>query len=501
MGMIDNMLYGFSVALTLENVMFCLLGTLLGTLAGVLPGLGPLGAMAILLPITLKIPAASGLIMLAGVYYGVAYGGSTTSILASVPGEISSVVTCIDGHEMAKQGRAGAALGIAAFGSWIAGTLGIVGLMAFAVPLSNFALAFGSHEYFALIVLGLVFVASLSQGSVLRGVMMAFVGLILGNVGLDIETTAPRFTFGSLELSNGLSIGSLAMGLFGIREVLTGLEEAEADTLVKFKTKMRDLLPTKSDWLQSKWAMLRGTAVGFFLGLLPGGGPTLASFISYGVEKRFAKDPSRFGKGAIEGVAGPESANNSASSSAFIPLLTLGIPPTAALAVLYGAFMLHGVVPGPLLLHTNPDIFWGLVCSMYIGNVMLLVLNLPLIPMWVQVLRIPPRIFYPLILIFCLVGAYSQSNNLFDVYVMLIFGVVGYLFKKFGYEGAPLLLAFVLGTMFDQNLRQALLISHGSFVPFFTRPLSACILALAAAVLFFSIFSRRKRKLGESLTS
>jgi putative tricarboxylic transport membrane protein len=492
MDTLNSLFSGFSVALQPDNLMFCFLGTLMGTLVGVLPGLGPVGAMAILLPITFKMSSAGAIIMLAGMYYGVAYGGSTTSILLNVPGELASVVTCLDGHQMALQGRAGAALGIAAFGSFIAGTLGIIGLMIFAVPLSRLALAFGPPEYFSLIVLGLTFVASLSHGSVFRAVMMAFFGLILGNVGVDIQTTSPRFTFGSLHLFNGIGIAPIAMGLFGIAEVLVNLESTVSSSLVK--TKIKNLFPSKSDWIKAKWAILRGTLVGFFLGILPGGGPVLSSFIAYGIEKRVSKEPDQFGKGAIEGVASPESANNSASSSAFIPLLTLGIPPTAALAVLYGAFLIHGVTPGPLFLQRNPDLFWGLISSMYIGNVMLLVLNLPLIPMWVQVLKVPERFLYPLILLFCLIGAYSLNNDVFDVVVMVVFGVVGYLFRKFEYDGAPLILAFVLGTMFDQNLRQSLLIFDGSFIPFLTRPISGVTLGLAVIVLVFSVFSRRRKE-------
>jgi putative tricarboxylic transport membrane protein len=372
----------------------------------------------------------------------------------------------------------------------MAGTVGIVGLMAFAAPLSRFALAFGPHEYAALLVLGLTFVASLSHGSLLRAVMMALVGLILGNVGIDLENATPRFTFGSLHLFNGLGIAPVALGLFGIAEVLANLECRESSSLTK--AKIRNLFPTKTDWMKSRWALLRGTLIGFFLGILPGGGPVLASFIAYGVEKRVSKDPEQFGKGAIEGVASPESANNSASSSAFIPLLTLGIPPTASMAVLFGAFIIQGLVPGPLLLQKHPDLFWGLISSMYIGNVMLLVLNLPLIPMWVQVLRIPGRFLYPLILLFCLIGAYSINNDVFDVMMMVIFGIVGYLFRKFEYDAAPLILAFVLGTMLDQNLRQALLIADGSFIPFLTRPICAVTLGTAAVVLFFSAFSRGK---------
>ena len=484
MDTLQSLLTGFSVALKPDNLLFCFLGTLMGTLVGVLPGIGPLGAMSILLPLTFKMSAEGAIIMLAGIYYGVAYGGSTTSILMNVPGEVSTVVTCLDGHQMAKQGRAGAALGIAAFGSFIAGTLGIVGLMIFAAPLASFALAFGPHEYAALLILGFTFVASLSHGSLIRGVMMAFVGLILGNIGIDMETAVPRFTFGSVHLYNGLGIAPVALGFFGIAEVLDNLERTEAVSFVK--TKIKNLFPSKEDWIQSKWALVRGTLIGFFLGILPGGGPVLASFIAYGVEKRVSKEPERFGRGAIEGVASPESANNSASSSAFIPMLTLGIPPTASMAVLFGAFIIQGLVPGPLLLKNHPDLFCGLITSMYIGNVMLLVLNLPLIPIWLQVLRIPGRYLYPLILLFCLIGAYSINNDVFDVMLMVIFGVVGYFFRKFDYDASPLILAFVLGTMFDQNLRQALLISDGSFLPFITRPICAVTLSLAVIVLVFS---------------
>jgi putative tricarboxylic transport membrane protein len=483
---LNSLLYGFSIALQPDNLLFCFLGTLVGTLVGVLPGIGPVGAISILLPITFKLPATGAIIMLAGIYYGVQYGGSTTSILVNVPGEASSVITCIDGHQMALRGRAGPALGIAAFGSFIAGTIGVIGLMAFAAPLSRFALQFGPQEYFSLIVLGLTFVTYLSHGSKLMAIMMACFGLILGNVGLDTITTSPRLTFGILQLFNGIGIAPVAMGLFGIGEVLVNIESTVSSEIVK--TKIKNLLPSKLDWIEAKWAMVRGTVVGFFLGILPGGGPVLASFLSYGVEKRVSKEPEKFGKGAIEGVASPEAANNSAAASSFIPLLTLGIPPTPTLAVLFGALLIHGITPGPLLIQKHPDLFWGVISSMYIGNVMLIVLNLPLIPMWVQVLKIPEKILYPLILLFCLIGAYSMNNDIFDVFVMVIFGVVGYLFRKFEYEGAPLILAFVLGPMFDLNLRQALLVSDGSFVPFFTRPLSAVTLIMAIMLLIISIF-------------
>jgi putative tricarboxylic transport membrane protein len=478
---LNSLLYGFSIALQPENLFFCFVGSVLGTLVGVLPGIGPVGAIAILLPITFKISTTGAIIMLAGLYYGAMYGGSTTSSLVNIPGEAASVVTCMDGYQMARKGRAGAALGMSAFGSFIAGTLGIVGLMFFAVPLSRFALKFGPQEYFSLIVLGLTFVTYLSHGSMMKSVMMCCFGLMLSNVGLDPITSSPRITFGIMELFDGIGIAPVAMGLFGVGEVLVNLERTITTEIVK--TKVRNLFPSRLDWIASRWALVRGTLVGFFLGILPGGGPVLASFLSYGLEKRVSKHPEEFGKGAIEGVAAPESANNSAASSSFIPLLTLGIPPNVSLSILFGAFLIHGITPGPFLIKNHPDVFWGVLSSMYVGNAMLLVLNLPLIPMWVQVLKIPDKYLYPLILLFCLIGAYSMNNSIFDVFIMITFGLVGYLFRKFEYEGAPLVLAFVLGPLLDLNLRQALLISEGSFMAFFTRPISAVTLGLAILLL------------------
>jgi putative tricarboxylic transport membrane protein len=493
MDTLHTFLYGFQVALQPENLFFCFLGSLLGTLVGVLPGIGPAGAIAILLPITFKLSTTGSIIMLAGLYYGAMYGGSTTSILVNIPGEAASVVTCLDGHQMALKGRAGPALGMSAFGSFIAGTIGIVGLMLFAQPLAHFALEFGPHEYFSIIVLGLTFVTYLSHGSMMKAVMMACLGLILSNVGLDPITSSPRITFDIIELFDGISIAPVVMGLFGVGEVLVNLESPEKQEVMK--TSIRNLFPSKVDWLRSKWALVRGTIIGFFLGILPGGGPVLASFLAYGVEKRLSKEPENFGKGAIEGVAAPESANNSAASSSFIPLLTLGIPPSVGLSVLFGAFLIHGVTPGPLLIKEHPDLFWGVVSSMYVGNVMLLVLNLPLIPMWVKVLKVPAKLLYPLILLFCLIGAYSINNSVFDVVVMIIFGVMGYLFRKFEFEGAPLVLAFVLGPILDLNLRQALLVSDGRFISFFTRPISAITLGMALLVLASSVLPFMVKKL------
>jgi putative tricarboxylic transport membrane protein len=483
---LHSLIYGFSIALQPDNLFFCFVGSVLGTLVGVLPGIGPVGAISILLPVTFKISPTGAIIMLAGMYYGAMYGGSTTSILVNIPGEAASVVTCMDGYQMALKGRAGPALGIAAFGSFIAGTLGIVGLMLLAVPLSKMALKFGPHEYFSLIILGLTFVTYLSHGSMLKSIMMCCLGLMLSNIGLDPITSTPRITFGFLELFEGIGIAPVAMGLFGIGEVLVNLERTIPREIIK--TKVKDLFPSKLDWIASKWALVRGTLVGFFLGILPGGGAVLASFLSYGLEKRVSKQPEKFGKGAIEGVASPESANNSAASSSFIPLLTLGIPPNVVLSILFGAFLIHDITPGPFLIKDHPDVFWGVVSSMYVGNIMLLILNLPLIPMWVQVLKIPDKYLYPLIILFCLIGAYTINNNLFDVFIMIIFGVVGYLFRKFDYEGAPLVLAFVLGPLLDMNLRQALLASQGSFIDFFTRPISAVTLGLAILLLITAAF-------------
>jgi putative tricarboxylic transport membrane protein len=493
-----SLLYGFSIGLQPANLLFCFIGVLVGTLVGVLPGIGPVGAISILLPISFHLSPVSGIIMLAGIYYGCMYGGSTTSILVNIPGEAASVVTCLDGYEMAKKGRAGPALGIAAFGSFVAGTLGVVGLMLFAAPLAKLGLKFGPPEYAAVIFLGLTLIVYLSQGPVTKGLMMGAFGLILSCIGLDPIQASPRMIFNTLHLWDGLDLAPLAMGLFGVSEVLTNIEKAAIPKILK--TKIKNLFPTLLDWMQAKWAILRGSILGFFLGVLPGGSPVIAAFVSYGLEKKLSKEPSRFGKGAIEGVAGPESANNSACSGGFIPLFTLGIPPNVVLALFFGAMMIHGIRPGPLLLQDHPDIFWGVVSSMYIGNVMLLVLNLPLIPLWVQLLKIPYKILFPLILLFCLIGSYSIKNSAFDIFVMIFSGIIGYLFRKFGYEAAPLILAFVLGPMLELNLRQTLLISKGSFLIFFTRPISAVTVTLSIFLLSTSFipYLRRAKRLDEA---
>jgi putative tricarboxylic transport membrane protein len=488
----DSILYGFQVTFQPINFLFCGVGVLVGTLVGVLPGIGPAGAMALLLPATFKFSPTSTIILLAGIYYGVQYGGSTTSILVNIPGEASSVMTCIDGHQMARQGRAGPALGIAAWGSFIAGTIANIGLMLVAIPLAHAALRLGPPEYFALMCTGLIIVTYLAQGSVLKAIMMGLVGIILGSIGLDLISGFPRFTFGINELTDGVGIVPLVMGLFGISEILENLEESLEREV--FKTRIKNLWPSFKDWMESKWAILRGSLIGFVLGILPGGGAVIATFVSYAVEKKVSKHPEKFGKGAIEGVAGPESANNAAAGSSLIPLLSLGIPPNPIMAIFFSALIIHGIQPGPLLIRQHPDLFWGLVASLYLGNGLLLILNLPLIGIWVKVLEIPYKILFPLILLFCLIGVYSMNNLSFDLYVMLFFGVVGWIMRKFGYEGAPLILAYVLGPMLENALRQSLLISQGSFLIFVTRPISAAALGFAFLLLLTTLLPNFKKR-------
>jgi len=489
---LTDLFYGFSIALQPMNLLACFFGVFIGTLVGVLPGIGPAGAMSLLLPISYGISPVGAIIMLAGIYYGCMYGGSTTSILVNIPGEAASVVTCLDGHQMALQGRAGPALGISAFGSFIAGTFGLIGLMFLANPLAELALKFGPSEYFCLMCLGMSVLIYLTQGSILRGLVMAGVGLFLGLIGQDIVTGTPRYTFGLIGLVDGLGLIPLVMGLYGISEILLNLEKPSQRAIVE--TKITDLFPNREDWRKSAKPIARGTLLGFFLGILPGGGAVISSFVSYALEKKFSRHPEQFGKGAIEGVAGPESANNSASSGSFIPLFSLGIPANVIMALLLGALMIHGLRPGPLLLKQNPEIFWGTLASMYVGNAMLLALNLPLIGIWVKVLKIPYRTLFPLILLFCLIGAYSVGTNIFDIFVMLFFGVLGYILRKFNYEPAPLILAFVLGPMLEQNLRQALMLSDGNLTVFFTRPLSAASLIVCLFLLVSAIFPSLQRK-------
>jgi putative tricarboxylic transport membrane protein len=491
--LLNHLLLGFSVALQPANLLYCFLGVIIGTLVGVLPGLGPVAAMSLLLPATFHTSPVASIIMLSGIYYGAMYGGSTTSILVNIPGEAASVMTCIDGYQMARNGRAGPALGISAFGSFIAGTVGILGLILIAPPLVDFALKFGPPEYFSLMVLGLMILTFLTSASMIRALMMAAFGLVVGTMGLDNISGLARFTFNIPELLDGVGLVPVVMGLFGISEVLLNIEMRIKREV--FTTKVKGLLPSLEDWGKSIWSILRGTILGFFLGILPGGGAVIASFVSYAIEKRVSKHPEEFGKGAIEGVAAPEAANNSAAQGAFIPLLTLGIPSNVVMAMLLGALIIHGVTPGPLLLAQHPQLFWGVVASMYVGNALLLALNLPLIGMWVQLLKVPYSILFPIIILFCLLGSYSINNSTTDVAIMLVFGVIGYLMKKLSLEAAPMVLAFVLGPMMETALRQALIKSKGSFTIFFTRPISATCLILAIALMIMPLLPwfRRRR--------
>jgi putative tricarboxylic transport membrane protein len=490
----SGLLHGFSLAITPGNLLFGFIGALLGTAVGVLPGLGPAATISLLLPLSYALgnPITS-IIMLAGIYYGAMYGGSTTSILLNIPGEAASVVTCIDGYQMAKKGRAGAALGMAAIGSFIAGTIGVIGLTFVAPPLSAFALKFGPPEYFSLTILGLMLATYLSGQSILKGLIMAIFGLLIATVGMDPITGNTRYTFGLLILEDGFDFLTLGMGLFGIGEILSTLEGKIKAELVT--TKIKNLWPTIKDWSVSKWSIVRGTGVGFFVGLLPGGGAVIASLLSYAVEKQISREPETFGQGALEGVAGPESANNAAASASFIPMLTLGIPGNPAIAMIFAALLIQGVTPGPLLLKEHPDLFWAVIASMYIGNVMLLVLNLPLVGLWVQLLKVPYSILAPVIVLICAIGVYSMKNDESDVMMMFIFGVVGYIFRKLQFELGPLLLAFVLGRILERSLRQTLLISRGDVSIFFTRPISATFLTIVILMILVSILTVLYRQL------
>ena len=489
---------GFWTALAPGNLVACFIGVLTGTLVGVLPGLGPVAAMSLLLPTTFHISPVSAIIMLAGIYYGAMYGGSTTSILVNIPGESASVVTCLDGYQMARQGRAGPALGISALGSFIAGTIATVGLMLAAPPLARMAIRFGPPEYFALILLGLTMVTFLTTGPMWKSLLMAASGLFLGCIGMDAKTGLSRFTFGIIELYDGIGLVPVAMGLFGISEVLLNVQQPIQRSVVEGK--IRNLLPTLEDWSASIGPILRGTVLGFFLGVLPGGGSLISSFAAYAMERKVSKHPEKFGKGAIEGVAGPEAANNSATAGAFVPLLTLGIPSNAVMALLLGALVIYGVQPGPRLVQEHPQLFWGVVASMYVGNIMLLILNLPLIGIWVQILKVPYPILFPLILLFCLIGAYSMNNSSTEVGLMILFGIIGYFLKKLEYEPAPLILALVLGPMMELSFRQSLAMGDGNLLFFFTRPISAAIMIVAILFLILPLIPavRRKKPTGET---
>ena len=459
------------------------MGVVIGTLIGVLPGIGPLGGMALLLPLTYHLTPMQAIIMLAGVFYGTQYGGSTTAILMNMPGEVGSVVTCIDGHKMALKGRAGAALGISAFGSFVGGTLSVVALMLLAPPLARGALAFGPPEYFSLLLLAVFLATSLGSGSKLKSLMMAFVGLFLGTMGIDLMTADERFVYGSLTLMDGIGIAPVAMGLFGVAEILTNISEIKSPKNTEIiHARMSDLLPTSHEWRLSIMPIGRGAILGFLLGILPGGGAILSSFASYALEKKLSKRPEEFGNGAIEGVAGPETANNAATGGALIPLLTLGVPATGAMAVLMAAFLIHGLQPGPLLMTKDPSLFWGIIASMYIGNVILLGLNLPLIGIWVQVLKIPATVLFPLILLFAIIGCYSVSANIFEVLIMGIFGILGYLLRKFDFNPTPVIFGLILSPLMENAFRQSLAMNEGLSI-FVTRPISlVCLLILSIAI-------------------
>jgi putative tricarboxylic transport membrane protein len=492
-GIIGNLALGFGTALTLQNLGLCFVGCLIGTLIGVLPGVGPIATIAMLLPLTFKVDPTGALIMLAGIYYGAQYGGSTTAILVNIPGEATAVVTVLDGHQMARQGRAGVALGTAAISSFFAGTVATVVIAALGVPLTKLALLFGPAEYFSLMVLGLAFAVVLARGSILRAVAMIVVGVLLSTVGTDLETGEERLTLGLADLSDGIDFAVMAMGVFGFAEILRNLETPEARDVVRGT--IGRLLPSTADLKQSLLPIVRGTGVGAILGILPGNGAVLGPFASYSIEKKLARDSSRFGRGAIEGVAGPEAANNAGAQTAFIPLLTLGIPPNAVMALMVGAMTIHGIIPGPQVMTKNPTLFWGMVASMWIGNLMLLIINLPLVGLWVRLLKVPYRLMFPAILIFCCIGIYSINNNPADVLLTAFFGGVGYVLYKVGFEPAPLLLGFVLGRLMEEKLRQALVLSRGSFVTFVERPVSGGLLLVALAVLVVAVMPAiRKRR-------
>ncbi|MBA4788090.1 MAG: tripartite tricarboxylate transporter permease [Rhizobiales bacterium] len=505
MDILGNLALGFSTILNLvpvelpfvgavplpTNILLCFVGCLVGTLIGVLPGVGPIATITMLLPITFGLPPTGALIMLAGIYYGAQYGGSTTAILVNIPGEATSVVTAIDGHEMAKRGRAGAALGISALGSFFAGCVATVVIAALAVPLTRMALLFGPAEYFSLMVMGLAFAVVLAHGSLSKAMAMIFLGLLLSTVGTDLETGQERLTWGFAPLADGIDFAILAMGVFGFAEVLRNLGITEKRDLVK--KPIGPLLPSRDDLRAAAMPVVRGTIVGSILGILPGNGAVLGPFASYSLEKRLSRHPERFGRGAIEGVAGPESANNAGAQTSFIPLLTLGVPPNAVMALMVGAMTIQGIIPGPQVMTKNPDLFWGMITSMWIGNLMLLVINLPMIGIWVRFLQVPYRLLFPTILVFSCIGIYSINNSPLDLVMTAGFALVGYTLYKLGFEPAPMLLGFVLGKLMEDNLRRALLMSRGSLVGVIERPLSAALLLVAVAILCAAVIPNLKR--------
>lgn len=492
----NNIALGLNVAFSFTNLLYCFYGVLLGTLIGVLPGLGPTATIAMLLPITFYLQPETALIMLAGIYYGAQYGGSTAAILVNIPGETSSVVTCLDGHAMAKQGRAGPALGIAAIGSFVAGSVATLLIAAFAPMLASVALSFSAPEYFSLMVLGLVATIVMAQGSVIKALGMIALGILLGTVGMDLNTGAQRYMFGQTFLSDGIDFVVVAMGVFGLGEIMANLDRNGSQTSVI--AKISRVFPSLDDIKRAWRPVLRGTAIGSFLGLVPGGGATLSSFASYTVEKRIADDPRRFGNGAVEGLAGPESANNAGAQTSFVPMLTLGIPSNVVMALMIGAMMIQGIAPGPQIMSTRPELFWGIIVSMWLGNLMLVILNMPLIGLWVRLLSIPYRLLFPAIVVICAIGVLSLNNNEYDVLMAAAFGMLGYLFVKLNCEPAPLLLGFILGPLLEENLRRAMLMSRGDATVFFTSPVSAATLVLAAVLLAVTLLPMVRRKREEA---
>jgi putative tricarboxylic transport membrane protein len=495
MELFHNLFFGFSVALSLQNLLYCFIGVFVGTLIGVLPGIGPMATIAMLLPLTYNVPPVAALIMLAGIYYGAQYGGSTTSILVNLPGETSSVITCIDGYQMARQGRAGAALAIAAIGSFFAGTVCTLIIAMFGPPLADMALKFGSPEYFSLMLMGLVAAAVLAQGDMLKSLAMVVLGLLLGVVGSDVDSGVKRFCFDIYELADGIGFVVIAVGVFAVGEIISNLSDPEERTV--FTSRVGSLYPTLQDLKQSVAPIIRGTALGAFFGVLPGTGPSIASFGSYMVEKKIARDPSRFGHGAIEGVAGPESANNADAQCKFIPMLTLGIPASGTMALMLGALMIHGITPGPTVMTQKPDLFWGLVASMWIGNLMLVVLNLPLVGLWVSLLKVPYRLLFPAIMVFSAIGVYSSNNVSFDVYLTALFGLLGIVWRMLGCSPVPMLLGFVLGPMMEENLRRALQVSNGDPSVFFTKPISLAFIIVTVLILIVMVLPAVRNRRGD----
>ena len=489
----SNLMLGFSIALAPSVLLYAFLGCLVGTLVGVLPGVGPLAGISLLLPATFGLDATRAIVMLAGIYYGAMYGGSTTSILMRIPGEAASVMTCIDGYAMARRGRAGPALAIAAVGSYVAGTVSVVGLMLLAPPLASFALRFGPPEYFALLLLGLLVLAYMSGGSMVKALAMATFGLLLGMIGIDQMTGYFRFAYGLVELGDGIGVVPVAVGLFGLAEILSTAGLAKPPEVLR--PKLRELLPSRQEWRESGMPIVRGTFLGFLVGIIPGSAHVISSFVSYALERKLSRHPEQFGHGAVAGVAGPESANNSATSGAFVPMLALGVPSGPIPAVMLAAMMVHGVSPGPMVITQQPALFWGFIASMYVGNLVLLILNLPLVGLFVNVLRIPYPILYPSILTFCILGVYAVNNSVVDVWIMLVMGAVGYFLKKFRFETAPIVLGLVLAPTIEMSLRQSLAMSDGSYAIFFQKPIAATLLAVGVTLLLLSFRSLISRGL------